>query len=150
MPRPHDQLGTAVLVVPQVRGNLAVDHVALALANLHHVDRHATGLRAELRGVPRHVRDARAPDLVLAGHAVDVRTGAADPLALHDGSPSPRSRQMPGEQLAARATAEDERFESFRVRHRCLQVQKMLPTTPPSARTAVPLITLAQALATNA
>jgi len=86
MPRPHDQLGAAVLVVPQVRGNLAVDHVALALANLHHVDRHATGLRAELRGVPRHVRDARAPDLVLAGHAVDVRTGAADPVSLHDGS----------------------------------------------------------------
>src|SRR5882672_2580259 len=127
-PGPHDQLSAAVLVVAPVPGDLAVDHVTLALANPHHVNRHAAGRRAELRGVLRHMRDVRAPDLVLAGHAVDVGTGAADPLALHDGSPSPRSRQMPGEQLAARATAEDERFEPFRMSHACLQVQKMLRT----------------------
>src|SRR2546425_3951428 len=122
-PGPHDELSAAVLVVAPVPGDLAVDHVTLALANPPHVDRHAAGRRAELRGVLRHIRDVRAPDLVLAGHAVDVGTGAADPLALHDGSPPPRSRQMPREQLAARATAEDERFESFRVSHACLRVQ---------------------------
>src|SRR5262249_31563236 len=36
---PHDQLGAAVLIGAQVRVDLLVDHVALALANLHHVDR---------------------------------------------------------------------------------------------------------------
>src|SRR3989442_14672319 len=35
------------------------------------------------------MRDLRAPNLVLAGHAIDVRTRTADVPALHDGGPPP-------------------------------------------------------------
>ena len=91
-----------------MQGNLALDHVALALANLRHVGRDGTGdHRAELRGVLRQIRDPRAPNLILAGQACDVGAGAADPSALDNGSPPSRPRQMPSQQLAAKPTAED-------------------------------------------
>ena len=64
-------------------------------------------------GVPRQMRDARAPDLVLAGHAGDGGAGAPDPAALHDGVPLARAGQMPGEQLAALAAAEDQGVEAL-------------------------------------
>src|ERR1700756_4344816 len=67
-PSPHDQLATGCLVLVQMKANLALDHVAFALANLCHVSRDGTGDHcAELRGVLRQMRDPRAPDLVLAG-----------------------------------------------------------------------------------
>src|SRR6266436_1302353 len=94
-PSPHDQFGSARLVVLQMHGNQVVHHVALALANRRHVDRDRTGHRAELRGMVRQMRNLRAPNLILTGQAVDVGTGAPDPPALHDGSLSPRSRHMP-------------------------------------------------------
>ena len=56
-PCPHDQFGAARLVVLQVRGNLALDHVALALADRRHVDGDGTDHRAELRGVAHQMRD---------------------------------------------------------------------------------------------
>src|SRR4030095_6595793 len=79
---PHDPLGAAVLGGARVVADLPVDHVALALANLHHVDRDAIGHRPELRAVARDVRDVRAPYLVLAPHAVDVRARGARPPAV--------------------------------------------------------------------
>src|SRR4029079_10468797 len=79
---PHDQLGAALLVVTQMRGHLGLDHLALALADDSHVDHDRTGGHAELGGVAHEMRSLRAPDLVLAGHAGDVRTGATDPFAL--------------------------------------------------------------------
>src|SRR5262245_29215979 len=115
--RPHDQLGAAVLVGVQMRVDLSVDHVALALANLHHVDRDAIRRRPELRGMAREVRDVRAPYLVLARHAVDVRARPADPLALHDRRALARSRQIPGQQLSALSTAEHERVVPFWCSH---------------------------------
>jgi len=127
-PGPQDQVDPGVLVGAQVRGNLAVDHVALALANRHHVDRHATGLRAGLGGVARHVRDVRARKFVFAGHAVHVRTRPADPLALHHGCPSPRSRHVPGQELAACAATKDQDFKPFGCSHAFLQCQKMFRT----------------------
>ena len=45
---PHDQFGAACLVVPQMQGNLGVNHVALALANFRHVRRDRARHRAEL------------------------------------------------------------------------------------------------------
>src|SRR5262249_50002078 len=63
---------------------------ALTLADLCHVGRDRTAdHRAELGGVTRQMRDPRAPNLVLAGEAGDIGTGAPDPAALDDGSPSP-------------------------------------------------------------
>ena len=76
-------------------GNLGVNHVAFALANDRHVDGDGTGDRAELRGMACEMRDFRAPNLILAGQAGDVGTGAPDPAAFHDSSSSPRTRQMP-------------------------------------------------------
>src|SRR5580700_8419597 len=97
--------------------NLAVDHVALALANCRHVDRDRPGHRAELRAVTRQMRDLRAPNLVLARQAGDVGTGAADPPALHHSSPPPGLSHMPREQLAGLSTAEDQNFKLFRIGH---------------------------------
>jgi hypothetical protein len=97
-PAPHDQLAAGCHVVVQMQGNLALDHIPLALTNLRHVDRYGTGdHRAELRGVLRQMCDPRAPNLIFAAQARDIGTGAPDPAALHDSSPSPRSRHMPGQ-----------------------------------------------------
>ena len=114
---PHDQFGPAGLVVAQMQGNLGVDHVALALANFRHVGRNRAGRRTELRCVTRQMRDPGAPNLILAGKAGDVGTGAADPPAFHDGGTSPRSRHMPSEQLPAKSAAKDQNFNRFRLRH---------------------------------
>src|SRR5262245_9456389 len=114
---PHDQLGAAVLVGAPVRVDLPIDHVALALPNLHHVDRDAIGRHPELRAAAPEVGDVRAPYLVLARHAVDVRARAADPLALHDRRVPTGSCQIPGEQLSALSTAEHERVVPFWCSH---------------------------------
>jgi hypothetical protein len=52
--------------------------------------------------------DPRARDLVLAWHAGDVGTGAADPFAFHDGSSPSGACHLPGDELAASSAAEDE------------------------------------------
>src|SRR5215472_11201895 len=94
--------------------DFAVDHIALALAHLCHVGRDWPGdHRAELGCVMRLMCDPGAPNLVLARQASDVRTRTADPPALDDGSPTPRLRQMPGQQLAAKSTAQDQDFNPF-------------------------------------
>ena len=61
-------------------------------------------------------------DLVLAGHAIDVGTGATNPASLHDGRPPPRLRHVPGQELAACATAKNQDFKSLRLRHAYLRV----------------------------
>jgi hypothetical protein len=61
--------------------------------------------------------DPGAPNLILAGKAGDVGTGAADPPALHDRGTPPRLRHMPGEQLPAKSAAKDQNFNRFRFRH---------------------------------
>src|SRR5262245_3984721 len=100
-----------------MRGDLMVDHLALAITHSRHVDGDTPGLRAVLGAVAHERGDLRTLDLVLAGHAVDVGTGATDPSALHDGRPSSRSRHVPRQELAARATTKDENLESIRLRH---------------------------------
>src|SRR5262249_16760483 len=114
----HDQLGPAVFVRVQVRLDLPLDHVALSLANFHHVNRDAIDHRSELCAMAREVRDVRAPYLVLARHAVDVRARAADPLALDDRRAPTRSSQVPCEQLPTLSTAHDERVVPFRGSHK--------------------------------
>ena len=114
-PVPHDQLGAALLVQFQVHGDQPLDHLALALAHPRHVDRDGARHDPELRGVVHQVGDFRAPDLVLAREAVDVRARPADPSALDDGNAAPGVRQVPGEELAALAAAKDEVFVRFRI-----------------------------------
>src|SRR5215469_1761729 len=95
-PGPHDQLAAGCLVEMYMQRNLALDHIALTLADPCHVGRDRTAdNRAELGGVTRQMRDPRAPNLILDGQAGNVGTGAPDPVALHDGSPTPRSRPIP-------------------------------------------------------
>jgi hypothetical protein len=72
-----------------MRGNLVLNHGALALANRRHIDRDGTGHRAELRGVTHQMCDLCAPYLILAGQAGDVRAGAANPPPLDNGGASP-------------------------------------------------------------
>ena len=113
----HNQLGAGRLIVPPMQLDLALHHVALALANRRHIGPDRPGHRAELSGVMHQMRHPRAPDLVLAGHAGDVGTGAANPAALDNGGSLPRLRHMPGQQLAALTAAEDQDVELFRLRH---------------------------------
>src|SRR5258708_32460571 len=86
---PHDQFGAACFVDPQVFRNLTLDHRTLALTNRCHVDNHGTDHRAIFRPLTCQMRDLRAGNLVLAGHAGDVGTGTSNPPPLHDRSPSP-------------------------------------------------------------
>jgi hypothetical protein len=97
--------------------DLATDHIALATQNSRHVGRNRTGCHAELRAMLREMRDPGAPNLGLAGHAGDVRTGPADPAALDKGSPPPRLRQMPSDQLASLSAAKDQYVKLFDLRH---------------------------------
>src|SRR6516225_5777110 len=126
-PGPHDQLAAGCLVEINMPRNPGLDHIALTLADPCHVGRDRTAdYRAETGGVTRQMRDPRAPNLVLAGEAGDIATGAPDPLPLDHGRPSPRSRQMPSHLLAALATAKDQDFDPFRLRH------ELPPCTPQS------------------
>ncbi len=79
IPGSHDQFRAARVVLLQSHGDHAFDHVALALTDFGHVDRDGTRHRAEACGVMHQVGDFRAPDFVLAGEAVDVWAGAANP-----------------------------------------------------------------------
>jgi hypothetical protein len=117
IPCSHDQFRAARLVLLQMYGDQAFDHVALALTDFGHVDRDGTRVRAEVCSVMHQVGDLRAPDLVLAGEAVDVRARAANPTALHHGGPSPRARHVPGQIHAAISTAKDKGFNPFWLRH---------------------------------
>jgi hypothetical protein len=60
------------------------------------------------------IGDLRAPNLVLAGKAVDIGAGAANPTA---GRTAPGSRHMPGQIRAAISTAKDKSFKPFRLSH---------------------------------
>src|SRR5262249_46249568 len=113
----QDQFGSACFVVLQMRGNLALNHVAFALANLGHINPDGSGHGAELRTIARQMRHLRAPNLVLAGHAVDIGTGAPNIPALHDDSLSPGLRHMPSQELAANSTTKDQDFIPFRLSH---------------------------------
>ena len=105
-----------------MRGDLRIDHGALAPANRRHVDDDGAGHRAELRAVAHLMRDLRTPNLVLGGQAGDVGTGAADPSPLHDRRASPGPRQLPGQELARFSTAEDQDVIPFRLRHARVRV----------------------------
>src|SRR5262249_34000556 len=73
--------------------------------------------RSRCHSAVAHQRcDLGAPDLVLAGQAIDVGTGATDPSALNDGGPSTPSRHLPGQEPAASSTAKDQVFKSIRLR----------------------------------
>ena len=87
-PVPHDQFGAAFLVVLQMRGDEPVDHVPLALANLHHVDLDRARYHAELSAVAGEMRCLGAMNFILARKARDVGAGAADPFALDNRDPA--------------------------------------------------------------
>ena len=100
-PAPHDQFRAARGVVPQMLRHLVRNHVAFALADRRHVDGDRTGRDAVLRGMTDQMGDLGAADLILARHAGDIRTGAANPPPLDHGGSSPRFRHVPGYELAA-------------------------------------------------
>src|SRR5579864_9160338 len=77
---------------------------------------------AEFSGASHHPGDACAPDLVLAGQAVDVRTGAADPAAFDYSRFLTGLRQAPSKVFAALAATDDNHVVSLGLRHRRLQL----------------------------
>src|SRR5215813_10151776 len=84
---------------------------ALLLSNRCHVDSDGAGLRAILPAVARQVRDFGVRDLILARHAGDVRTGAANPASLHDGRLSSGLRHVPSHKLPGCTAAKNENFK---------------------------------------
>src|SRR5271166_3781997 len=113
----HDQLGAAGLVILEVHGNQADDHVALARQNSLHVGGDGTGHYSEPSRVVNQIGDLCAPNLVLAGKTVGVWARAADQFTLDNGGAMPRPGQVPSQEFAALAAAEDERFIAFRLGH---------------------------------
>src|SRR5262245_29110085 len=107
--------------------DLGGDHVALALAHHCHVNRAGLKPPAILRGVAHEMGDPRARDLVLARHAGDVGTGAADPLAFHDGSPPSGCCHLPGDELAASSAAKHEDVVPFGLGHGFLHSMLLNP-----------------------
>jgi hypothetical protein len=107
-PTTHDQFGAARFVVLQMPCNQIFDHGALAPLNRRHIDSDGTSHRAEQRTVPRQMRDPGAANLILAGQAGDIGTGAPDPPPLDDRSPSPRLCHVPSYELATSPTAKDQ------------------------------------------
>src|SRR4029077_16632700 len=100
-----------------MEGDLASDHVALALADLRHIGSDATGRGAELRCMVHQLRHLCTPDLVLAGQARNVGTGAPNPSPLHNGGPPPRACEVPSKQLPSLSAAEDHSVEPLRFGH---------------------------------
>src|SRR5215469_3868528 len=110
-PAAHDQFSTAFPIDLKVLSNLTFDHFTLASTNRGHVDSDGTGHRAIVAALTRKVCDFRARNLILAWHASDVGTGAANPASLHHGSPPSRLGHVPSDKLAARPTTKDENFQ---------------------------------------
>ena len=127
--RAHDQLGAAGLVIVEVHGDQAVDHIALARQHLLHVGGGGTRHHSEPIRVVNQIGDLRAPDLVLTGKAVGVRTGTADQFALYKGGAMPRRGHVPGQKFAAFSAAKDEHFKGFRLGHLPLLVVRKISTS---------------------
>lgn len=130
----HDEFRAGGLEPIEMKGDETVDHVALALKNPLHVDRYIADIHAELSGAGDDPRDTGAPDFVLAGKTIDVRTGAADPAAFYHGGFLPGLSKIPCEVFAAFATADDNGIVLFRFGHRCLPSKLETRLVRPLAR----------------
>ena len=116
----HDQLGPARLVIIEMHGDQAIDHLSLARQHLRHVDDGGTRHHPELVCMAHQIGDFGAPDLILAGQAVRVRAGTADQLALDNGGAMPRIGHIPSQVFASFTAAEDEHAIALRLgRHVC-------------------------------
>src|SRR5262249_44506121 len=105
------------LVLLQVRRNLTLHHLALTPTNRCHIDSDGPGHYSVLSAVTRKMYHFRVRDLILAGHASDVGTGATNPASLHHGGPVPRLCQVPSYEFAANPAAKDNNFKPFWLRH---------------------------------
>src|SRR5262249_9057114 len=107
--------------------DLGGDHFALALAHHCHVDRPGLERPTEFGGVAHEMGDPRARNLILAWHTSDVGTGAANPLAFHDGSPPSGCCHLPGHELAASSAAKHEGVVPFGFGHGFLHSMLLNP-----------------------
>jgi hypothetical protein len=98
-------------------GNEAFDHCSLAIADTFHVDMNVTGADTELRATPQPLRHLRRMNDVLARHASDIRTRAADQPALYDRDALPCSGECPRKIFPRFATTQDENVVTLGVRH---------------------------------
>ena len=118
----HDQLGAAGFVGVEVHRDQAIDHVALACQHSLHIGGDRSRHHPEPIRVMNQIGNLCAPDFVLAGKTVGVRTGAADQFALDDRGAMPRLGHVPGQKFAACSATKDEHFVTFRLGHLYLLV----------------------------
>src|SRR5580704_15700499 len=122
MNRPAPMINSAPLALYRSRCSaISPSTISRLRANTFHVGADGTRDHSEPVCVVNQIGDFCAPDLVLAREAVGIRAGAADQFALDNGGAPPRFGHVPGEKLAACATAEYEEFIAFRFRHHPLR-----------------------------
>jgi hypothetical protein len=80
--------------------NQAIDYFTLVLSHASHVQGPGTKAQSECRRMANELHDLPAVDHVLAGKAVNTRTGTTDQSLLDHGNAMPASRQLPGDVLA--------------------------------------------------
>ena len=117
----HDEFRTRRLIAFEMKRHEAFDHGALARHNRLHVDRDRAGRNAIFPGTDNAMSNARAPDLVLAGQAVDIGTRAPDPAPLDDGYLLAGLRQIPGEVFTTLAATDHDGVVALRF-HRQLSI----------------------------
>lgn len=99
---------------------------ARCLDTLHdfcHVHRDGPGGNAEFPGAGDDPGHAGAPDLILAGQAVDVRAGPAYPAPFNHRDLLAGLREVPGKVFATLATTDDDCIILFGSGHRDLHNQ---------------------------
>jgi hypothetical protein len=100
-----------------MKGDLAVDHLLLALTYSRHVSPNEADRSAELLSMFDLMRDLRAPKNIFAGQTRNSGAGSSDPAALYSGHFLSGPREMPCQQLAALAASKDYGLEMFLLRH---------------------------------
>jgi hypothetical protein len=113
----HDEFDATLPVGLQMEGDLAIDHVLLAAADLAHIGSHGISECTELRSVPDEMSDPRTPELILRWEAGDGWTGASDPAALDDGNFLAGTAKVPRKQFSALPATEDDDIEVFSFGH---------------------------------
>lgn len=119
----HDEFSAGCLVSLEMKGNKACNHGSLALHDLCHVHRDGPGNNAEFPGTCGDAGYAGAPYLVLAGQAVDIRAGPADPAPFNHRDLLAGLREVPCKVFSALSTADDNCIILFGTGHRDLHNQ---------------------------
>ena len=107
-----NQFRSGRLEAIEMKLNLALHHLSLAVQDALHIRRHWSSLDAVFRAVTSEPIRFRAANHVLAGQARNVRTRSADVFPLHDGRAVARLRHIPRQVLSGLSTSDNKDFDS--------------------------------------